>query len=929
MREKLAHINANPCKMCFPLGVVTAFYGIREGLTLLHGSQGCGTYIRRHLATHYQEPVDIASSSLTEEGAVFGGEANLKKGLDNLIRLYQPRVIGVGTTCLAETIGEDVPAILRNYASERPDLAVKLIPVASAGYSGTHYEGWFKGARAIVEALAVKTAPHSGINVFVPPSSPADLRALKKLLDESGLDYVLFPDISHNLDRPYDPVYKRLPEGGTPLEAVASLAGARVSLELSRFCPKSLSPGVYLEETFGVPLIRLGAPIGLRDNDIFLKTLQSLGGRVSPATLAERGRYLDAMLDAHKHSALGRAGIFGDPDLVSGLVRLAVENGLRPVLAGTGSVALGWAEAILAESAGADWVARGEKILARTEVDFSDIERWSVESRVNLLLGSSEGRRLAEKRAWPLVRCAFPVHDRQGGSRLRLYGFDGSLALLDNIVNAIRAREESSFRARLKEAYFQPQTEGAALESPGAEAATELPAALPPPDLGPEILRPAWGLLSSRAPTETHPCFSQEAAHTYARLHLPVAPKCDISCNYCRRDFDCPNESRPGVTSAVLSPQAALERFRLVRAQLPNLKVVGVAGPGEALANFSELAETMELIRREDPEIFFCLSTNGLNLPLRARELRELGARYLTITINSLDPRVGARIYKEINFLGRSYQGVEGAAMLQANQLVGLKMAVDLGLKVKINTVILSGLNEGQAVEIHKMAAQVGATIGNVMQHIPVEGSPLAHLPQISRAGLSRLSWECQAHLPQMRHCRQCRADAVGLLSEDLSYQYRPADQLTPPVEPAAWVLSEDRANLVRVAVLSKSGVVVDQHFGQAERLLIYDSDGQSLRLRENRQVDLGSGGCRGGFCGQKDPLADQKPEGFIARLVAAAADCDAVVATRVGQSPRDKLAARGVRVVVSFDTIDRAALAAAQEVLSQRELVAEGRLGS
>ncbi|MDR2422431.1 MAG: nitrogen fixation protein NifN, partial [Deltaproteobacteria bacterium] len=145
MKEKLAHINANPCKMCFPLGVVTAFYGLKGGLTLLHGSQGCSVYIRRHMATHYNEPVDIASSSLTEEGTVFGGEANLIKGLDNLIRLYDPAVVGVGTTCLAETIGEDAPAMAKKYEAARPGLKAKIVAVASPGYAGTHYEGWFKG----------------------------------------------------------------------------------------------------------------------------------------------------------------------------------------------------------------------------------------------------------------------------------------------------------------------------------------------------------------------------------------------------------------------------------------------------------------------------------------------------------------------------------------------------------------------------------------------------------------------------------------------------------------------------------------------------------------------------------------------------------------------------------------------------------------
>jgi MoaA/NifB/PqqE/SkfB family radical SAM enzyme len=752
-------------------------------------------------------------------------------------------------------------------------------------------------------------------------------------------------------------------------------------LELSRFCPPEISPGAFLEENFGVPLIRLNPPIGLRDNDAFLAAIKGLGGRLCPEALAQRGRYLDAMLDGHKHSALGRAGIYGDPDLVYGLVRLCLENGLLPTVAATGSVAPEWPKALLAEIEPLAATAQWPKVAAQDDADFDLIERLCLKNGVNLLVGSSEGRRLAEKRAWPLVRCAFPVHDRQGGSRVRLYGFDGATMALDNLTNAIRGQEEASFRVRLKAAYHRPTPaleEGASLALPaeatvlsGAEAtltpaagteaflapaakaagqsvarltglslkmATASPAA-PGEALAasggplglhdPEALRPAWGLASAQSRTETHPCFSLEAAHDFARLHLPVAPKCNLGCRYCRRDLDCPNESRPGVCSQVLTPKEALDRFLTVREKLGNLTVVGIAGPGESLANFSEVAETLALIREHDPKVAFCLSTNGLALPYRAQALWDLGVKHLTVTVNALDPEVGAKIYREVDYLGRVYQGLDGAAILLANQLGGLKLAAGLGMKVKVNTVVLHGVNGAEAPKVAKEAAGLGATVGNVMQHIPVEGSDFGHLPQIPRAELQKLSWECQAYLPQIRHCRQCRADAAGLLGEDLSYLFRVDGQKAPLAPPAPYPAEKGPAHLARVAVATKSGIVVDQHFGQADRFLVYESDGLSLKLLENRKVDLGPGGGCGGFCGLKDPLASQKPEGFIARLVAAAADCDAAVATRVGQSPKDKLAARGIMALASYDSVDRAVLAAAREVLGQRALAAAERTGS
>ena len=152
-REEYVNLTVNPCKMCMPMGAVTALYGIKGCMTILHGSQGCSTYIRRHMATHYNEPIDIASSSLTEEGTVYGGEKNLIKGLENLIKLYNPEVIGIATTCLAETIGEDIKGICKTFYETHPNSNVKLIPVPSPGYGGTQYGGYFKALISIVESV--------------------------------------------------------------------------------------------------------------------------------------------------------------------------------------------------------------------------------------------------------------------------------------------------------------------------------------------------------------------------------------------------------------------------------------------------------------------------------------------------------------------------------------------------------------------------------------------------------------------------------------------------------------------------------------------------------------------------------------------------------------------------------------------------------
>ncbi len=194
--EPLVHLNTNPCKMCMPMGAVTALYGIKGCMTILHGSQGCSTYIRRHMATHYNEPVDVASSSLTEQGTVYGGEENLLKGLSNLIELYHPEVIGVATTCLAETIGEDIRGIIdKFYNLHKEHEKITIIPIHTAGYGGTQFDGFIATLYSIVSQVKMSTFKHHKINVITGILSPSDALYLKQTYASLGLEPILLPDL--------------------------------------------------------------------------------------------------------------------------------------------------------------------------------------------------------------------------------------------------------------------------------------------------------------------------------------------------------------------------------------------------------------------------------------------------------------------------------------------------------------------------------------------------------------------------------------------------------------------------------------------------------------------------------------------------------------------------------------------------------------
>ena len=263
---------------------------------------------------------------------------------------------------------------------------------------------------------------------------------------------------------------------------------------------------------------------------------------------------------------------------------------------------------------------------------------------------------------------------------------------------------------------------------------------------------------------DLHPCFSEEAHHKFGRIHLPVAPHCNIQCRYCIRKYDCANESRPGITSNVLSPLAALERVRAVVERNENISVIGIAGPGDPLANEATF-ETMTAVHREFPELVLCVSTNGLALPDSLEGLMRSGVRSITITINAATPAVAERIYSWVYYKGKRYTGKEAAQRIVSNQWCGLINAVDAGFIVKVNTVLIPGINDAEIPLIAWGAGERGADIMNITPLIPQ--AEFADLSRPSREMIKRKRKECSGRIPQMSHCRQCRADACGILGED------------------------------------------------------------------------------------------------------------------------------------------------------------------
>ncbi len=430
----------NACKLCKPLGAALAFRGIESCVPFLHGSQGCATYMRRYIISHFNEPIDIASSSLGEKQAIYGGGPNLKLGLNNVTSKYAPKIIGVATTCLTETIGDNVPMILAEYQKEIATADTPLVVhVSTPSFAGTHMEGFNAAVKAVVEQLATEGEPNQTINLLSGFISTADIRYLREVCIDFDLDATILPDYSDTLDGQAQNDYPLIPEGGTPLSAIRNMGGARATIELGSTLPAETG-GKILEQKFGTKLYQTGMPIGIRATDALFDRLSELSGKAVPARhTAARGRLIDSMVDGHKYIFGKRAVVYGEEDLVVGITSFLAEIGIHTVLCASGGKSGKFTSSIAAALEGMDC----DLPEVKEDVDFYDIETMAKELQVDLVIGHSKGYAFARKENLPLIRVGFPIHDRVGGQRILHLGYHGAQALFDLITNTVIDKKQS------------------------------------------------------------------------------------------------------------------------------------------------------------------------------------------------------------------------------------------------------------------------------------------------------------------------------------------------------------------------------------------------------------------------------------------------------------------------------------------------------
>ncbi len=371
-----------------------------------------------------------------------------------------------------------------------------------------------------------------------------------------------------------------------------------------------------------------------------------------------------------------------------------------------------------------------------------------------------------------------------------------------------------------------------------------------------------------------HPCFNAEVKGQFGRVHLPVAPKCNIKCNYCNRKYDCTNESRPGVTSKVLSPHQALAYMEKVLELEPRISVAGIAGPGDPLANPGATLETLRLIRERFPGLILCLATNGLALPAYVDDLASLSVSHVTVTINAIDPKIGSKIYAWVRDGKVVYRGERGAGLLLERQLEGVTALKEKGIMVKVNTIVVPGINEEHVLQVAEKMASLGVDLFNCIPMYPTRETPFEDIAEPDPVLISRLRDQAARYLPQMRHCTRCRADAVGLLGEDRT------KELASCLRACATLPLKGDEDRPYVAVATREGLLVNLHLGEAASFQIW-------RRTES---------------GDFEPVEERpapRPGGGLKRWLTLSEilkDCRAVLVAGLGENPRQVLEEAGIK---------------------------------
>lgn len=436
----------NPAKTCQPVGAMYAALGIHGCLPHSHGSQGCCAYHRSALTRHYKEPVMAATSSFTEGASVFGGQANLVQAINNMFTVYDPDVIAIHTTCLSETIGDDIVQIRQKAVDDGKVPEGKyVIHCNTPSYVGSHVTGFANMCKGMVDYFSESSGEKTeALNIIPGYVEPSDMEEIKRIMSLMGVPSIVFPDTSGVLNGPLTGHYSMYPEGGTSVEDLKKTGDSIGTIALGDWA--SSLAAKTLDTKLKVPCEILNLPIGLTDTDIFIDTIRKISGITVPDSIAyERGQLVDVISDMHQYFCGKKVALFGDPDQLISLTRFFLDLDMKPVHIVTGTPGKKFEKIIREMTADQDF-----EVNVKEVGDMFLLHQWIKNEPVDLLVGNTYGKYIARDEDIPFLRHGFPIFDRVGHSYFPTVGYKGALRLIEKILDLLLTRidrdaEEQSF----------------------------------------------------------------------------------------------------------------------------------------------------------------------------------------------------------------------------------------------------------------------------------------------------------------------------------------------------------------------------------------------------------------------------------------------------------------------------------------------------
>lgn len=428
-------VTINPCKACEPVGAMYCALGVHKCMPHSHGSQGCCSYHRTVLGRHFKETAIATTSSFTEGASVFGGRSNIVTAVKNIFDIYDPDVIAIHTTCLSETIGDDLSSYINDM--DIPE-GKEVLFASTPSYEGSHIQGFSNMMCGFMKYLTKKQEPNGKVAIFPGWTNPGDDRELKRIAGLMGVDFIYFPDHDDTMDPPMTGKYEYYGAGGTKVDEIRALGGCKELIALGQVIGQE--PAEHLRKAAKVPYKLLQLPVGVGLTDSYIMALQQQSLEKVPDELElERGRLVDLLLDSNPYSNGKKVAVFGDPDIVYGMTSLCLEMGMVPkyVITGTPNHASEW------EQLTKELIARyglSEECLVKASTDLFYLHQLIKNEEVDLLLGNSYGKYIAKAENIPFVRMGFPVLDRYGGTIQPEVGYKGAIRMVERITDTLMDR---------------------------------------------------------------------------------------------------------------------------------------------------------------------------------------------------------------------------------------------------------------------------------------------------------------------------------------------------------------------------------------------------------------------------------------------------------------------------------------------------------